>query len=191
MSVLTPPVSRDDHSAGPEDAPVTLVEFGDYECPHCGAAHPVIQEIQKILGASLRFVFRNFPLRQIHPHAERAAEAAEAAGAQDEFWGMHDLLFENQDALKDPDLLRYAASLNLDVERFAKELTAGLYADRVRRDFRSGVKSGVNGTPTFFINGVRHDAPWDLPTLLAAVKAAAVAGSGAGRRPSRKRQVET
>jgi protein-disulfide isomerase len=191
VSALTPPVSRDDHSAGPEDAPVTLVEFGDYECPHCGAAHPIVQEIQRILGPSLRFVFRNFPLRRLHPHAERAAEAAEAAGAQDGFWGMHDLLFENQDALEDPDLLRYTAALNLDVKRFATELAAGLYADRVRRDFRSGVKSGVNGTPTFFINGVRHDAAWDLPTLLAAVKAAAVAEPGAGRRPSRKRQVET
>jgi len=191
VSVLTLPVSRDDHSAGPEDAPVTLVEFGDYECPHCGAAHPVVQEIQRILGPSLRFIFRNFPLRQVHLHAERAAQAAEAAGAQDKFWGMHDLLFENQDALEDAELLRYAAALNLDVERFATELAAGLYADRVRRDFRSGVKSGVNGTPTFFINEVRHDAPWDLPTLLAAVKAAAVAEPGAGRRPSRKRQVET
>jgi protein-disulfide isomerase len=191
MSVLTPPVSPDDHRAGSEDAPVTLVEFGDYECPHCGAAHPVVQEIRRILGPNLRFVFRNFPLRQVHPHAESAAEAAEAAGAQDDFWGMHDLLFENQDALEDSDLLRYAAALNLDVERFATELAAGLYADRVRRDFRSGVKSGVNGTPTFFINGVRHDASWDLPTLLAAVKAAAVPEPGAGRRPSRKRQVET
>ena len=182
MSVLTPPISSDDHSAGSEDAPVTLVEFGDYECPHCAAAHPVVQEIQRIRGADLRFVFRNFPLRQVHPHAEHAAEAAEAAGAQGGFWGMHDLLFENQDALEDPDLLRYAAAMNLDAKRFATELAAGAYADRVRRDFRSGVKSGVNGTPTFFINGVRHDAPWDLPTLLAAVEAAAVAAPGAGRR---------
>jgi protein-disulfide isomerase len=182
MSVLTPPVSHDDHGAGSEDAPVTLVEFGDYECPHCGAAHPVVQEIQRILGPNLRFVFRNFPLRNAHPHAEHAAEAAEAAAAQNEFWGMHDQLFENQDALEDSDLLRYAAALHLDVERVATELAAGLYADRVRRDFRSGVKSGVNGKPTFFINGVRHDAPWDLPTLLAAVEAAAVAAPGAGRR---------
>jgi len=175
MSVLTPPVSAGDHSAGPDDAPVTLVEFGDYECPYCAAAHPMVQEIQRNLGPDLRFVFRNFPLAQIHPHAQRAAEAAEAAGAQDQFWGMHDLLFENQDALEDSDLLRYAAALSLDQERFTKELSSGVYADRVRRDFRSGVKSGVNGTPTFFINGVRHDAPWDLPTLLAAVEAAAVA----------------
>ena len=182
MSVLTPPVSDDDHRAGPDDAPVTLVEFGDFECPHCGAAFPVVHEIQRILGPSLRFVFRNFPLTQIHPNAKRAAEAAEAAGAQGEFWGMHDLLFEHQDALEEPDLLRYATALSLDGERFARELSSGVYTSRVRRDFRSGVRSGVNGTPAFFINGVRHDAPWDLPTLLAAVEAAAVAAPGAGRR---------
>jgi protein-disulfide isomerase len=173
MSILTPAVSADDHPAGSDDAPLTLVEYGDYECPHCGAAHPIVQEIQRILGPNLRFVFRNFPLSQIHPHAQRSAEAAEAAAAQGEFWGMHDLLFENQDALEDTDLLRYAEALSLDRERFARELSSGVYADRVRRDFRSGVKSGVNGTPTFFINGARHDAPWDLPTLSAAVEAAA------------------
>ena len=179
---LTPPVSADDHRSGPDDAPVTLVEYGDFECPHCGAAYPVVQEIQRSLGSNLRFVFRNFPLAQIHPHAELAAEAAEAAGAQGEFWGMHGLLFENQDALEEPDLLRYATALSLDAERFAKELSAGVYRDRVSRDFRSGIRSGVNGTPAFFINGVRHDAPWDLPTLLAAIEAAAVAAAGAGRR---------
>lgn len=182
MSGLTPPVSTDDHRAGSDDAPVTLVEYGDYECPHCGAAHPIVQEIQRVLGPNLRFVFRNFPLAQIHPHAQHAAEAAEAAGAQGEFWGMHDLLFENQDALEDPDLLRYAAALGFDVERFAKELSSGVHSDRVRRDFRSGVKSGVNGTPTFFINGVRHDAPWDLPALLAAIEGAAAATPANARR---------
>ena len=182
MSLLTPPVSDDDHRAGSDDAPVTLVEFGDYECPYCAAAHPMVQEIQRTLGPDLRFVFRNFPLAQIHPHAQRAAEAAEAAGAQDQFWGMHDLLFENQDALEESDLLRYAAALSLDGDRFARELSAGLYTDRVRRDFRSGVKSGVNGTPTFFINGVRHEAPWDLPTLLAAVEAATAAAPADRRR---------
>ena len=182
MSVLTPSVSPADHSAGSENAPVTLVEFGDYECPHCSAAHPVVQEIRRILGSRLRFVFRNFPLRQVHPHAEHAAESAEAAAAQNEFWRMHDLLFENQDALEDSDLLRYAAALPLDVERVARELAAGLYADSVSKDFRSGVRSGVNGTPSFFINGVRHDESWDLPTLLAALEGAAVAAPGAGRR---------
>ena len=178
MSVLTPAVSADDHRAGPDDAPVTLVEYGDYECPYCGAAHPVVQEVRRILGANLRFVFRNFPLTQAHPHAERAAEAAEAAGAQGKFWGMHDLLFEHQEALEEPDLLRYAAALSLDEERFARDLSAGAYSDRVRRDFRSGVRSGVNGTPTFFINGVRHDGAGDLPTLLAAVEAAAATAAG-------------
>jgi protein-disulfide isomerase len=173
MSGLTPPVSNEDHSAGPEDAPVTLVEFGDYECPHCGRVHPIVREIQKVMGPNLRFVFRHFPLRQIHPHADRAAEAAEAAGSQGEFWAMHDLLFTNQDALEDADLLSYASSLGLDVDSFAAELESGTHAERVRRDFRSGVRSGVNGTPTFFINGVRHDAPWDLPTLSAAVRLAA------------------
>ena len=181
---LTPPVSADDHSSGPEDAPVTLVEYGDYECPHCGAAHPVVQEVRRSLGPNLRFVFRHFPLTQIHPHAKRAAEAAEAAGAQGKFWGMHDLLFENQDALEDADLLRYAADLSLEAERFATELSTGVYTSRVRGDFRSGVRSGVNGTPTFFINGARHEASWDLPTLLAAVEAAAAAvvGGHQGRR---------
>jgi protein-disulfide isomerase len=173
VSVLKPPVSPGDHRAGPDDAPVTLTEYGDYECPHCGAAYPIVQEVRRALGTELRFVFRHFPLSQAHPHAQRAAEAAEAAGAQGEFWGMHDLLFQNQDALEDSDLLRYAVSLKLDEERFARELSAGVHTDRVRRDFRSGVRSGVNGTPTFFINGVRHDAPWDLPTLTAAVEAAA------------------
>jgi protein-disulfide isomerase len=135
----------------------------------------VVQEIRRLLGDGLRFVFRNFPLTQVHPHAERAAEAAEAAGAQGQFWGMHDRLFENQDSLEEADLLRYAAALGLDPERFARELSASLHRDRVRRDFRSGVRSGVNGTPTFFINGVRHDAPWDLTALLAALVAAGAA----------------
>ena len=183
MSELTPPVSADDHAAGPEDAPVTLVEYGDYECPHCGRAYPIVRQIQKVMGPNLRFVYRHFPLAQIHPHAKHAAEAAEAAGTQGTFWGMHDLLFENQAALGDADLLGYAGSLRLDVARFAAELENGLHADRVRRDFRSGVKSGVNGTPTFFIKGVRYDAPWDLPTLSAAVEAAALpAGPGSRAR---------
>lgn len=178
---LTPPVSANDHSSGPEDAPVTLVEYGDYECPSCGAAHPVVQEVQRVLGPKLRFVFRNFPLAQIHPHAKQAAEAAEAAGAQGKFWEMHDVIFENQDALEDADLLRYASSLSLDADRFAAELSTGVYTSRVRADFRSGVRSGVNGTPTFFINGARHEESWDLPTLLGAVQAAAAPAVGRRR----------
>jgi len=168
---LTPLVSPNDHSSGPEDAPVTLVEYGDYECPYCGAAHPIVQEVQRTLGPKLRFVFRNFPLKEIHPHAERAAEAAEAAGAQGKFWEMHDLLFENQGALEDADLLRYAASLSLDGDRFATDLSTGVYTARVRGDFRSGVRSGVNGTPTFFINGVRHDQAPGYEELLAGLQA--------------------
>lgn len=169
---LAPPVSERDHIQGPGTAAVTLVEYGDYECPFCGQAYPIVKEIQRRLGDQLRFVFRNFPLTQSHPHAEHAAEAAEAAGAQDRFWEMHDYLFEHQRALDDAHLLEYAAALNLDQARFKHDLTTHTFADRVREDFRSGVRSGVNGTPTFFINGTRHDDSYDLETLLAAIEAA-------------------
>ena len=174
---LTPPVSERDHIQGPANAPVTLVEYGDYECPHCGRAYPIVKAVQKVMGRRLRFVFRNFPLREIHPHAEHAAEAAEAAGAQQKFWEMHDRLFERQFALEDENLVEYAAELELDVERFVEELSTGVSAPRVREDFRSGVLSGVNGTPTFFINGVRHDDAWGLKTLLDALQRAAMAAS--------------
>jgi len=166
MSRLTPAVSESDHRAGPDDAPVTLVEYGDYECPHCGGAYPIVREVQRRMGRGLRLVFRNFPLAEMHPHAVRAAEAAEAAAVQDKFWEMHDLLFEHQAALDDSDLMRYAKTLALDTGRVKEELAAGTHAGRVRQDFRSGVRSGVNGTPTFFINGARHDGPWDLEALL-------------------------
>jgi protein-disulfide isomerase len=172
MSRLTPPVSDADHRAGPDDARVTLLEYGDYECPHCGRAYPIVQEAQRRMGRNLRLVFRNFPLSEMHPHAEHAAEAAEAAGAQGKFWEMHDWLYEHQETLDDSGLARAARRLGLDVPRFEQELAAGTHASRVRQDFRSGVKSGVNGTPTFFISGVRHDAPWDLETLLAALEEA-------------------
>ena len=157
---LTPPVSERDHIAGPDDAPVTLVEYGDYECPYCGMAHPVVKRAQRELGKQLRFVFRNFPLAEAHPHAQTAAQAAEAAGAQGRFWEMHDMIFEHQDALEVKDLLGYAASLGLDAEQIARDLEAGTYVKRVKEDFRSGVKSGVNGTPTFFVNGARYDGSW-------------------------------
>jgi len=157
---LTPPVSERDHIAGPDDAPVTLVEYGDYECPYCGMAHPVVKRAQRELGKQLRFVFRNFPLAEAHPHAQIAAQAAEAAGAQGRFWEMHDMIFEHQDALEVKDLLGYAASLGLDAEQIARDLEAGTYVKRVKEDFRSGVKSGVNGTPTFFVNGARYDGSW-------------------------------
>jgi len=167
---LQPPVGANDHVEGPAKAPVTLVEYGDYECPYCGEAYPVVKALQKRLGDQVRFVFRNFPLAEAHPHAEHAAEAAEAAGAQGKFWEMHDLLYENQDALEDGDLVRYAQALHLDVPRFVKEMEAHAYIERVRADFSSGVRSGVNGTPSFFINGARHDGPFDLGSLLAAIE---------------------
>jgi protein-disulfide isomerase len=134
-----------------------LCEYGDYECPFCGEAHLLLQRLLPQTAGRVALAYRNFPLSTVHPHAQAAAEAAEAAGAQGRFWEMHDVLFENQNAL-DPDaLLEYAGALRLDVERFANDLISRRFADRVREDFLSGVRSGVNGTPTFFINGVRHD----------------------------------
>ena len=167
---LTLPVGERDHSQGPADARVVLLEYGDFECPYCGQAYPIVKQIQREMGRRLRLVFRNFPLREIHPNAEHAAEAAEAAGVQHKFWEMHDRLFERQFALQDDNLVEYAGDLGLDVVRFQKELTEEKHEPRVREDFRSGVSSGVNGTPTFFINGVRHDASWDAATLLAALE---------------------
>jgi protein-disulfide isomerase len=168
------PVSEDrDHVQGPAGAAVTLVEYGDYECPYCGAAYPIVKEVQSRMGETLRFVFRNFPITTSHPHAEQAAEAAEAAATQNRFWEMHDVLYENQSNLRDADLRAYADTLSLDVEQFDNELSEHVHAPRVREDFMSGVRSGVNGTPTFFINGTRHDDSYDLETLLAALKEAA------------------
>jgi protein-disulfide isomerase len=169
---LKPPVGPKDHLQGPPDAPVQLVEYGDYECPYCGEAYPVVKALQERLGDQMSFVFRNFPLSEAHPHAEEAAEAAEAAAAQGKFWEMHDLLYENQDALEPEDLVRYARALKLELPRFVLEMREHVYKERVREDFRSGVRSGVNGTPTFFINGARHNGPFDLRSLLAAIEEA-------------------
>ena len=176
---LTPSISAKDHAAGPDDAPVTLVEYGDYECPHCGAAYPILKAVQRELGSRLRFIFRNFPLVEQHPHAQQAAEAAEAAAAQGKFWEMHDMLFEHQEALETADLVGYAQILELDAERVARELAAGTYTKRVRDDFMSGVRSGVNGTPTFFVNGERYDDSWEDEQAF--VRALAEGGRGAGR----------
>jgi protein-disulfide isomerase len=173
VSRLTPPVSEADHRSGPDDAPVTLVEYGDFECPHCGAAYPIVEEVRREMGPRLRFVYRYFPLTEIHPHAMHAAEAAEAAGSQGKFWQMHAMLFEHQDALEDADLVQYAKALHLDGKRFASELASEAYVARIREDIRSGIRSGVNGTPTFFINGVRYDGSWEESDLLAALEAAA------------------
>ncbi len=169
MTQLTLPVGERDRIQGSENAPVTLLEYGDYECPHCGKAHSIVKELQKRFGDRLRFVFRNFPLTTIHAYAQYAAEAAEAASAQGKFWEIHEYLFKYQQALGNGSLLHYAAQLGLDVERFEREIAEHVYADKVREDFTSGVSSGANGTPTFFINGVRHNGAWNLEILLAAI----------------------
>lgn len=169
---LVLPVSERDHIKGPTTAPITLVEYGDYECPYCGQAYYIVKEMEQLLGNMLRFVFRNFPLTNIHPHAQHAAEAAEAAGGQGKFWEMHDTLFENQRALDDPHLLKYAEMIGLDPEQFTRDMTEHCYAARVREDFLSGVRSGVGGTPTFFINGSRYEGSYDLDSLLAGIQEA-------------------
>jgi formate-nitrite transporter family protein len=166
---LTVPDPERDHIVGSTHGSIKLLEYGDYECPFCGEVQPIVREIRRRFGDDLLFAFRHFPLTQIHPHSEHAAEAAEAAGAQETFWGMHDILFENQGALEDEDLPEYAAELGLDQTRIIREVTASVYAPRIREDFKSGVRGGVNGTPTFFINGERYDGPLDLKNLLNAL----------------------
>jgi protein-disulfide isomerase len=168
----TVPLSGRDHVRGPAVALVTLLEYGDYECPFCGAAHAVLDQVLRVMGDEITFAYRHFPLTQIHPHAQQAAEAAEAAGAQGHFWAMHDLLFTHQDRLGPTDLLGYAEALRLDAERVAFELSARTHAPRVREDFMSGIRSGVNGTPTFFINGVRHNGGYDLESLVGVLRSA-------------------
>jgi protein-disulfide isomerase len=170
---LTVPVNENDHVLGPDTATITLVEYGDYECPFCGAAHVSMKELLRVAGDAFQYVFRHFPMSQIHPHALPAAEAAEAAGAQGRFWEMHDLLFTNQDRLGPQNLIGYAQALGLDLERFALEVDQHVHQPRIRQDFMSGIRSGVNGTPTFFISGVRHNDGYDLESLLAAVSSSA------------------
>ncbi len=170
MSQLTISVNIKDHTQGKNDAPVTLVEYGDYECPYCGQAYPIIKDLQKKVGIKLKLVFRNFPLSEVHPHALHAACSAEAAAQQGKFWQMHDLLFENQNALEDQDLQVYARELNLDIKQFIKDMRSQQVISKIKNDFMSGVKSGVNGTPTFFINEHRHDGSYELDFLLEAVK---------------------
>jgi protein-disulfide isomerase len=173
MSTLKVPIGPDDHLLGDAGAPVVLLEYGDYECPYCAHAHLVVKEVARSLGSDLCFVYRHFPLSEVHPHALDAAEAAEAAAAQETFWPMHATLFENQDALEPEDLLQYAVGLGLDLARFQRDLATHAHSATVKRDFMSGVRSGVNGTPTFFIDGTRHDGSWDVDTLTEALRAAA------------------
>jgi predicted DsbA family dithiol-disulfide isomerase/CRP-like cAMP-binding protein len=167
---LDPPVDPAvDHLRGSADAPLTLVEYGDMECPFCGRATGVVAELRARFGDELRYVFRHLPLPELHPNAQLAAEAAEAAGAQGAFWPMHDRLFAHQDELEGADLLNHAAALGLDLERFARELGDGTYGQRVRDDVAAAEASGVQGTPTFFVNGVRHEGPASTDALAAAL----------------------
>ncbi|MBN1660824.1 MAG: Na+/H+ antiporter NhaA [Anaerolineae bacterium] len=159
-----------DHVQGPDDAAVTLVEYGNYECRHCRHVVPIIDELREQFGERLRYVYRHFPLDQVHPHARLAAEAAEAADAQGKFWEMHDLLFRHQVELDREHLLEYAAELELDVGQFRQELDEGVHSVRVQRDVESAVSSGARGTPTFYLNQVRYDGPWDLASLAAQIE---------------------
>jgi protein-disulfide isomerase len=163
-----------DHLQGAIDAPIALLEYGDYECPFCGEAQPIVREIQRRLGEELCFAFRHFPLTNVHPHAEHAAEAAEAAAEQAAFWPMHEMLFANQDALDDESLAEYASSLGLDEARFIQDVVSGANAGRIQEDFSSGMRAGVNGTPCFFINGQRYDGARALEPFLAAVSQSAI-----------------
>jgi protein-disulfide isomerase len=163
---LTVPVNiGSDHIRGSINAPITLVEYGDYECPYTGMAYSIIKEIMKQFGDNVYIVFRNFPLNDIHPHAQHAAEAAEAAAAQDKFWQMHDYLFEHQKALDDIHLFEYAQKVGLDIDRFKKEMSGHIYAPLINESLRNGIDSGVEGTPTFFVNGVHYEDSLDLDTF--------------------------
>lgn len=170
------PVSSDDHRRGPDDAPVTLVEYGDYQCPDCGAAYPVVKQLQQRFGAGLRFIFRNFPLTQKHPLAKPAAHAAEFAGARGRFWPMHDAIYENQPRLSLETLLELACMEGIEPEALRHVLDAGSYEVRVREDFLGGVRSGVSGTPTFFVNGYRQNTR-EIEGLSDAIRRALMAGN--------------
>jgi diadenylate cyclase len=166
------PIGTRDHARGPKDAPVTLLKYGDYECPYCGEAHPVLKELQERVGQQVRFVFRHFPLDSAHPRARRAAQAAEAAASQGRFWEMHDLLYERQGELGEEDLMGYAAELGLDLRRFEEDLANDHHAWRIEEDRLGGDRAGVRGTPTLFVNGVRYTGTLDLDRLLIAVEEA-------------------
>jgi protein-disulfide isomerase len=174
---LRRPVSEHDHAAGSSDAPLTLVEYGDYQCPHCAAADPVVRAAQQELGQQLRFVFRNFPLTEMHPAAEPAAEFAEGAAVQGKFWAAHDAIFawsrlHGPESLGPEAFAAIAKSLQLDAAQLEAEIESHRYLERIRDDFNGGVRSGVNGTPSFFINGQRHDGAFEFEDLVAAIDAA-------------------
>jgi len=167
---LTPPLRPDDHVDGPADAPLELVMYGDFQCPFCAAAQPILSRVRERLEGRLRFGFRHFPLPELHPDAERAAQASEAAAAQGAFWPMHDALYGARGRLGPDDVVGLAAGLGLDAERLRAELADGTHAARVAADAESGRASGVAGTPTFFADGVRHAGAFDAQSLLAALE---------------------
>ncbi|MDB5047119.1 MAG: oxidoreductase [Fibrobacteres bacterium] len=170
---LSVPIGPSDHVRGSANAPVELVEYGDFECPSCGRAYPIAKHVLEKMNGVLKFAFRNFPLTQQHPDAVNAARAAEAAGLQGRFWQMHDILFENQEYLDYESLLQYAVELRIDANRFARDFRSPKVERKVLADFESGVRSGVNGTPTFFINGIRYDGDWSYYSLLQVLQSVA------------------
>ena len=169
-SQLKVAVSDQDHTQGNSSAPLTLTEYGDYQCSYCGEAYSLVKEAQEALGDKLQFVFRNFPLSEAHPYATAAAQAAEAAGKQGKFWPMHDLLYENQEALTNEDLLAYAQEAGLDVVQFRTEFESDAVSQKVGSDFESGIRSGVNGTPSLFVNGEKYEGDWQDGALTAFLK---------------------
>jgi protein-disulfide isomerase len=200
-TTLRVPVTPQEHIQGSVDAPVVVVEYGDYECPHCARAHPILRQLQRMFGDRLGVVFRNFPLTEIHRHALHAAQAAESVGAQlgnTGYWRMHDAIFEHQrespTALSDGSLLRYGAAVGADPAVIERDLESGAFVDRIQADFSSGVRSGVNGTPTFFVNGERYDGDWtDVDAFAIDLTRQTMAGSdrpgAAARRTSYENRV--
>jgi protein-disulfide isomerase len=167
---LRPPVSEKDHIEGNHHAAIELVEYGDYQCPHCGRAYPIVKRMQQQLGDQLKLIFRNFPLNKIHPEATIAAIATEAAALQNKYWEMHDIIFENQDDLYMEALIEYAAELGLDTVQFEKDMADPALAAKVESDFESGIRSGVNATPTFFINGEKYNNGWEGERMMVFIK---------------------
>jgi protein-disulfide isomerase len=178
MAILKTPINKNDHIRGPANAPVSLVEYGDYECPHCGLVYPTVKRVQSHFRRQMRFVFRHFPLSEVHPYAEIAAEGAEFAGAAGMLWDMHDALFESQSMLSVPTIFRLGTALGLPEAAMRLALETGEHRKKVRSDFMSGIHSGVNGTPTFFINGARHDGAYDYASLVSGIQMRLAAATG-------------
>ena len=175
---LRVPVDKSDHAQGPADAPVTLIEYGDYQCPYCGAAYPIVKQLQERFGDDLRFVFRNFPLQQAHEHAMSAAMTAEFAATKGKFWEVHDALYESQDQLGPGLYTAIAAQLGVDGKELGDALESDTIFEKVKKDFDGGVRSGVNGTPSFFVNGTRYDGPRDFETMAETLDRAIAAARG-------------